>query len=240
MISGTPPEALYHYTNQDGLIGIMKTKQLWATKVQYLNDTTEFNLAINLGRDQLSERLGKVSKPIAEILKRVIADIENILNVNICVVSFCEDSDLLSQWRGYAGSGGVAIGFRSEFLARLAKIEGGCLGNCIYEKYRQIKIVEKIIDNMIETIDVTEMANADYPRAFEYFQRHLIESGAFFKDQGFKEEKEWRIVTGIKLYREPEFQFRSERSMLMPYFEIELLRDPPPQPRVLLRETWGG
>ncbi|MCT4574068.1 DUF2971 domain-containing protein, partial [Bacillus thuringiensis] len=32
------------------------------------------------------------------------------------VVSFCGDGDLLSQWRGYSGSGGFAIGFDAAAL----------------------------------------------------------------------------------------------------------------------------
>ena len=32
---------LYHYTSIGGLLGIVKTKVIWATQVQYLNDMHE-------------------------------------------------------------------------------------------------------------------------------------------------------------------------------------------------------
>lgn len=35
---------LYHYTNWDGLSGILKTKSLWATHYRFLNDSSEFRL----------------------------------------------------------------------------------------------------------------------------------------------------------------------------------------------------
>jgi hypothetical protein len=38
----TKPEGLlYHYTDQKGLLGILESKQLWATHYRYLNDTSE-------------------------------------------------------------------------------------------------------------------------------------------------------------------------------------------------------
>ena len=36
-----------HYTSAEGLIGILNSKQLWATHPRYLNDTGEFNAAFN-------------------------------------------------------------------------------------------------------------------------------------------------------------------------------------------------
>lgn len=36
-----------HYTSAEGLMGILNSKQLWATHPRYLNDTGEFNAAFN-------------------------------------------------------------------------------------------------------------------------------------------------------------------------------------------------
>jgi hypothetical protein len=33
-----PPKVLYHYTDQTGLLGIITSGELHATKVQYIND----------------------------------------------------------------------------------------------------------------------------------------------------------------------------------------------------------
>ena len=48
-----PPEILYHYTSQAGLIGMLHTKTIWASKIHYLNDSKEFALALKLARDEL-------------------------------------------------------------------------------------------------------------------------------------------------------------------------------------------
>jgi len=45
------PKILYHYTSQDGLIGILKDRNLWASKIHYMNDSKEFSQTLHiLGR----------------------------------------------------------------------------------------------------------------------------------------------------------------------------------------------
>jgi hypothetical protein len=100
-----PPEILYHHTGQVGLLGIIETKELWATKIQYMNDATEFGLALALARKEL-ERVLSSSASLAEKsacvkLKESLSGLEDI---NIFAVCFCENGDLLSQWRGIAAA----------------------------------------------------------------------------------------------------------------------------------------
>jgi hypothetical protein len=56
------PDILYHYTDQFGLIGIVNTSELWATKIHYMNDSTEFSLALGMAKDFLKEKLVKVEQ----------------------------------------------------------------------------------------------------------------------------------------------------------------------------------
>jgi hypothetical protein len=123
-----PPEQLYHYTDQTGLLGIVQSGELWATKVQYMNDATEFGLAVTLSRERLVEKLkGAENTKHQTTLNIILKRHHNIANINICAVSFCEERDLLSQWRGYTNSGGgVAIGFQSRALVAAAQKIGNC------------------------------------------------------------------------------------------------------------------
>lgn len=51
-----PPKMLFHYTTQNGLLGIIKDKSLWLSDNRYLNDITEYNLAIDLVKSELKKR----------------------------------------------------------------------------------------------------------------------------------------------------------------------------------------
>jgi hypothetical protein len=106
-LEGATPPYLYHYTTQAGLLGIIEGRELSATKVHYINDTTEFAASLEMLDNYLTTKELTntdifnsppytnltVSKQIAV---RVWKSTENIKNVNICVACFCSDRDLLS------------------------------------------------------------------------------------------------------------------------------------------------
>lgn len=47
------PKTLYHYTKQEGLLGIINGKKIWATDILYLNDATEFEYSVNLLKNMI-------------------------------------------------------------------------------------------------------------------------------------------------------------------------------------------
>jgi hypothetical protein len=87
-----PPNFLYHYTGQAGLLGIIKTGELWATKIQYMNDATEFGLALTMARKELDATLARSNslseKASCARLKESLSGLEDI---NIFAVCFCEN-----------------------------------------------------------------------------------------------------------------------------------------------------
>jgi hypothetical protein len=129
----TPPETLYHYTSQSGLLGIVETNELWATKLQYMNDDLEFRIALSMAREQLEaiKEHGNAASIAAYALQNSLAGLDDI---NIFSVCFCETGDLLSQWRGYSASGGgFSIGFDTNVLIDAVHSDNFILGKCIYD-----------------------------------------------------------------------------------------------------------
>ena len=88
-----PPPVLYHYTNQHGLLGILKSKVIWASHTQYLNDSDEFRHAIKLVRKELERMINK-DEPEGlqrDLLNEMLEAIfERIETINVCVCSFSE------------------------------------------------------------------------------------------------------------------------------------------------------
>jgi hypothetical protein len=68
--TGSPPDPLYHYTGQEGLLGIISTGQLRATKIQYMNDSTELGRAINLAHKEIKKH--EIDPDKRELLKSLI------------------------------------------------------------------------------------------------------------------------------------------------------------------------
>src|SRR5258706_7645255 len=100
ILTRTPPDTLYHYTTQEGLLGIIRSKQIWASHTQYLNDEREFRHAIEVVKEELiGMNQGAPSAQVRKRLKEMEQSIEGIESVNVCVCSFSAIGDLLSQWR---------------------------------------------------------------------------------------------------------------------------------------------
>jgi hypothetical protein len=123
VLSRTPDKPLYHYTTQKGLLGIIKNREIWATHTQYLNDRREFLHAVDLVREEIKKLLDQETsngsrQPVREqVLLRMQQSVSmSPEGINVCVCSFSEESDSLSQWRAYGGSSGFAIGFSGEVL----------------------------------------------------------------------------------------------------------------------------
>jgi hypothetical protein len=219
-----PPNALFHYTNQSGLLGILDHRELWATKVQYMNDSTEFGVAIELARKILEIRIKSTNDNAEKSLFEFISNrLNGISYINICSVSFCGKPDLLSQWRGYAGNGGFSIGFKSKLLADIAAREGFRLGHCIYNEQDQAFILTEMLDDAVfQFVKMDGAPEEKIPQIAKRFEKALIKFGAFFKDSSFEEEGEWRLVTSTVRYHDDKFCFRPGKSMLIPFFRISL------------------
>ena len=70
ILSRQPPKILYHYTDQEGLLGIIGKKEIWASHTQYLNDQREFRHAIELVQDELSQMVQRADLRRGRLLKR--------------------------------------------------------------------------------------------------------------------------------------------------------------------------
>jgi hypothetical protein len=64
------PTELWHYTNADGLIGILKSGKIWTTQVTCLNDILEQRLFGDLVHEAVKERRKQNTDPIMEPLFR--------------------------------------------------------------------------------------------------------------------------------------------------------------------------
>lgn len=131
-------ELLYHYTTQAGLLGILADKNIRATHLRYLNDTSEGQIVSKALSHEIIDRFDaddflkyldltpatsdeKIKCSDEEIRNTAISSISWATSQDVFVTSFSEQKDLLSQWRGYAASYGYSIGFSKKYLRTVAK-----------------------------------------------------------------------------------------------------------------------
>jgi hypothetical protein len=219
-----PPGIIYHYTTQKGILGIIENREMWATQVHFLNDKHEIFLTFKLLKNELERQVGKCQQ--AE-QKRLLCDIREFLDVmdqgHICISSFCEEGDLLSQWRGYGNLGkGYAIGFDLKELTRIAKFHHFVLWPCVYEPELQLELVRYLIDLWCQNF---AKKNISRKTMFASVDVDICQLAPIIKDESFSEEKEWRLVSSVVSSKSPRFAFREGQYSLIPYYNFPIIDD---------------
>src|SRR5215210_578604 len=103
--------AIYHYTDLNGLRGIVDNHDLWLTHSRYSNDDEELTHGSQIVKKVIEEEFaGDTDRRRKKYLK----DIDTIFNLpkaeGVYICCFCEEDNLLSQWRSYGANGtGVSL-----------------------------------------------------------------------------------------------------------------------------------
>jgi Protein of unknown function (DUF2971) len=223
IFTAQPREHLYHYTTIKGVIGICKSRTIWATDLLYMNDPSEYVYA--------SKIIDEVTKAYAAThpgFERYEPAWPNPLDLGLRVYAacFCEEKDLLSQWRGYARQGtGYAIEFSWAKLYNRSKLNG--FGRVEYGEYTQKEILNQILTSLEGDVS---FEHRDQDRIFREIAAGLANAlltvRAFLKSETFREEKEWRIIefTGMSGSSQHGLKelYRPSNNLLVPYCELPL------------------
>ncbi|MFN2397803.1 MAG: hypothetical protein ABR543_04055 [Gemmatimonadaceae bacterium] len=99
------------------MIGILQSRSLWATNIRFLNDATEFQLALDLLDELLEQKVEAASSRYDRALYSVLKEsLSEAGDSEVYVASFSEDGDQLGQWRAYSpAASGYAVGITRPF-----------------------------------------------------------------------------------------------------------------------------
>lgn len=212
---------IFHYTNIDGLRGIIKNQVIWATCYQFLNDITELEYAYDIIKNW-REKDNKFTHNLPqEDLKKLIELVskteKELARTNIFISSFSAheensfefENGMLSQWRGYGKEQGFALVFDTKiFWERFNSYE---FSNNAYNLSGIFEVVYPDLDNDKdydgETLKRLRTLNDNLNCLNKCLHKNVIPSLLFrdvlksfndikyaCKHPGFQEEKEVRIV----------------------------------------------
>lgn len=227
-IHETPQKFLCHYTSREVFWKIIESESFLARHIMFSNDYQEKMI----GKKKIEQAIRTEKSRIAEM---------ESLPFMIC---FCEEEDLLSQWRGYAKEGvamefdfskglyGLKEGFSSyycytimnhdsetEYISKNVKGEKIAV-RAIVSPYSVIytQSGEEVDSNIVEKIDqITK--NVEKNR-----QQYAIGMIPYIKNDKFAEEKEYRLIFDMKqLVPETQQHLLQEKYV---YLDAEGIRKP--------------
>ncbi len=149
--------------------------------------------------------------------------------------SLSEKEDLLSQWRGYTPSGGFSIGFKTSDLERLANENGLSLERCVYDDADKRRIIVEALlpieadlangvigQEMIPGFEACgHREKADICGRLKMYAKVASLAG-YLKNEGFREEHEWRIVGYPLNDKKVPTAYRGSGGRIIPYIELDI------------------
>lgn len=184
-----PPKILFHYCPNKSFEGIMNTGTIWLSSFSNTNDSTELIHLYKIAMNYVYRK--KYSLKEKFIVNNLMLNYKKNL-LNSFGTSFTNLNDNISQWRGYGDDGkGMAIGFATEKFNLFNDLpkrnyfgeNNISLLKVFYDEREQLKIIKDIIDKSI-----------DEPNKVADYALYLSKISCICKNQGFRDEKEWRIL----------------------------------------------
>ncbi len=231
----TTDRPLYHYTSQEGLMGILRDGWIWATHILHLNDYSEYVHALEITKSIAESRIKTAEGGHRVYYSGVLAATSALIAARpteTYVAAFCEEKDAMTLWRSYCPeNGGYAFGFdwRKNTDDRIV------LGKCIYNDDDKRSVLEEQLDGC-EVMDAQKVRDAfaarndpiddgtsdEHARALG-FSAELNFAAAFFKHSSFEDEREWRAVLHQRTDWSVKELFRPGRTQLIRYSTISLV-----------------
>jgi hypothetical protein len=192
-----------------------------------MNDFSELRYATDLIKKVLSEERDRAG---SELLRGFLAKAESAFGelggYSVYACCFSEDGDQLSQWRAYAKAGaGYSIGFNSYRLQSSQEntFYSSILVKVIYDQNVQRGTLQETINTFCRYIE--EHAGMEPSKLSEgvhglvyVLRTHLFEYLFLFKDEVFREEKEWRaVLTAFSIDNTSDLRFREGQGSIVPY-----------------------
>ncbi len=227
-------ESLYHYTDVHGLVGIIQSESLRATRCNFLNDASEVSYALATIRDSLEDHRAK-QIPHYDVLRfAVTANLSTFESIGIYITSLSRRRDSLELWKNYADNGGYCLEFIRESIVGQISDRSSffCVTDIVYDRDRQVDItLEKLRhwSTHVEQYCPDARNRLDKKGGIRFDDiidaNELLSLTLMFKNNIFAFEEECRFVFLIRddnKFSNLELQLRTSNGIVIPFVQYPL------------------
>jgi hypothetical protein len=204
---------------------IIESRKLFATDVRFLNDPGESTFGLDRLRAVIADYVDRSLSPCSELreFKRLTADLK--WPYSSFVSCFCDDGNLLSQWRGYARQG-CALGFDLQVLRSCNP--DAIIHKMVYSHDEQRRLIQAVLDDNFGEggtgLPIAEdFTGPDQQTFINTAAKRLFELFPSFKHHSFSEERETRAIQWYEFDGlDPDIGFRDSPIGPLPYALLSL------------------
>ena len=227
-----PEGLLWHYTDTQGLEGIVRNRTIRLSHPGFLNDPSELQYAKSVYKEMLA-KLADGQEPLAKKFVsgyRAYEKEGRFPFYDHFVASFCKARDQLELWRQYGDDGrGFALGFRAKELRDVVEKQGIYVYRVLYKKKEQCDLTDKILDfffHDFRKIHTTgENSNVVLHEVYPLLHTSLDFFTPFFKHLCYANEQENRLVLHGSHTVDYKKKFLARRGYFKPYIDFKIDRD---------------
>jgi len=221
---------IYHYTPEDGLFGILESRSLHLTNIDYMNDPNESRY-LNYYFESYKDR-NCISK---NTVKNILNEVERTKDYyDVFVFSTSSDKDSKALWTSYykfeykVYNIGLNIEKLRKILGKNEIIEenGNNImfvedGEVIYSKSKKQEIIDKNIEAFIFHHTINQ---EDHNYNTNLMRTYLYLYSIFFKDENkWSDEREYRFAFFVeKNYAKQIIKTKIKDNKITPYISLSL------------------
>lgn len=202
-----------HYTSAEAAMNIIRTKRIWMRNTTCMSDYREVQHGFDLlnGFFQNGEHKGNFEKALDECSPNIAQEAINLFNqwweniqLNTYITSISEHDEAegehgrLSMWRAFGGgSSRVALVFNIPWFTGASMAMQISLSPVAYLKKEEVydelhEVISRVKQNrgFLRGIDREVLLNTIFSM--------LVNAVTCLKHEGFKEEREWRVIYDSK------------------------------------------
>jgi DUF2971 family protein len=223
------PDVVYHYTDAEGLAGMLRSNSVWATDYRFLNDKSEIVYSRNIAKQLIQKRIVNSDKYPQKNFHKQVAHYQAIDDPSdVFIFALSLEPDDLSQWRGYARDGlGFTVGFCGKRLNEVSADESGEFSffEIEYDEARQLSVLERALAEIekecaFQASKHPKEASAICKAAAYKFDWMADLRAAAHKHPSFRLEREWRMLSYVVEDKETHVKVRASGLRFVNYTEL--------------------
>lgn len=226
---------VYHYCSLESAYHIIRSGIIFSSDLSYMNDSDELQFGINIMIDALNAIICKknINKDYKQWIRSFLSMNEHSLRSNledesVYITCFSKKADDLNQWRAYGNNGfGLCLKFDFKVLLYDPLTEDYTQGPVIYLNKRDhsndknwkdvVSDIQKYFYNLWKESKDNTKSLYD---VLEMIPDRLKIGIRFYKNDDFKEEGEYRLVSMNS--KDRIVKTRPGKECLIPYIEMPL------------------
>ncbi len=229
------PDTLFHYCTADGALSIGRSRKIWSSAFEYMNDENEFRLGLNMAIEEIKKSIDFLNinhkATIKENWDRFLQDEIQNPKLRPYVLSFSSEPNIDYMWNSYADHN-KGIVLKLSFDKKQISASHSYVLKMSYDiisKRLELNNYLRLLEADFNSKTCPSCLNDNLSNLFCAYLQTAFFCSITVKDKIWSKEKEWRLVSFANPCLNPQsyfgdIKYRTRRGHIIDYLEVDLFQ----------------